>query len=44
MEISVKNTSKAAKDTALEALSFTQEKREGQRFSYLFEPLKRHGD
>ena len=41
---SVKNTSKAAKDTALEVLSFTQEKREGQRFSYLFEPLKRHGD
>ena len=41
---SVKNTSKAAKDTALEVLSFAQEKREGQRFSYLFEPLKRHGD
>ncbi len=34
------NRSKAAKNTALERLSFTQEKRKGQRFSLLFEPPK----
>ncbi len=37
MEVSVKNSSKAAKNTALERLNFTQEKRKGQRFSFLFE-------
>ena len=40
LEYSVKNRPKAAKNTALERLSFTQEKRKGQRFSYLFEPPK----
>ncbi len=34
------NRSKAAKVTALERLSFTQEKRKRQRFSFLFEPPK----
>ncbi len=34
------NYSKAAKNTALERLNFTQEKRKGQRFSFLFEPPK----
>ena len=40
MEVSVKNRSKAAKNTSLERLNFTQEKRKGQRFSFLFEPPK----
>jgi hypothetical protein len=35
MGVSVKNTSKAVKDTAQEVLSFTQEKRKRQRFSFL---------
>ena len=39
----MKNTSKAVKNTALEVLDFTQEKRRGQRFSFLFEPLKATG-